>query len=100
MESKIQVPLIRNPESSSLNPEPPLIPEFKIVLDYLTRGDGSPPPGRGGGGGEAGYSVIYRVCTVFWTKNSSTLHFPFFKDSISAKKRMESMYLLGFPQRE
>ena len=42
-QSTIHVPLARNPESSSWRPQ------SKTVLDYLTRGNGSPPQLGGGG---------------------------------------------------
>ena len=88
MESKIQVPLIRNPESSSLNPEPPLIPEFKIVLDYLTWGDGSPPPGGGGGGGLLSYiQGLY----PFLNKKFKYFTFPIFQGLHQCKKSALSL---------
>ena len=61
-QSTIHVPLARNPESSSWRPQSTAWnPESKTVLDYLTRGNGSPPQL---GGGDL-YSLIYRVCTLF-----------------------------------
>ena len=64
-QSTIHVPLAKNPESSSWRPQSTAWnPESKIVLDYLTRGNGSPPQL---GGGDL-YSLIYRVCTLFLTE--------------------------------
>ena len=49
-QSTIHVPLARNPESSSWRPQSTAWnPESKTVLDYLTRGNGSPPQLGGGG---------------------------------------------------
>ena len=88
MESKIQVPLIRNPESSSLNPEPPLIPEFKIVLDYLTWGDGSPPPGGGGG---RGVTQLYTGFVPFFEQKIQVLYISHFSRTPSVQKSAWSL---------
>ena len=57
-QSTIHVPLARNPESSSWRPQSTAWnPESKTVLDYLTRGNGSPPQLWGGGG----------ICTPLYT---------------------------------
>ena len=53
-----------------------------------------------GGGGKGGLRSYIQGLYRFLNKKFKYFTFPIFKDSISAKKRMESMYLLGFPQRE